>query len=83
MRSGAIERAYEDFQRGRIKRTGLMIHYVIQEVDRGAPIVTQEVGINSDDSLEDVQVSASPENISVFGAFWRLCNCKLSRNYET
>ena len=37
-----------------------MIHYVIQEVDRGTPIVTQEVGINSDDSLEDLQVSASP-----------------------
>ena len=58
-RPGAIERAYEDFQRGRIERTGTLVHYVIQEVDRGTSVVAQEVGINSDDSLEDLQVSGS------------------------
>ena len=36
-----------------------MVHYVIQEVDLGAPIMTQEVEINPDDSLEDLQVSGS------------------------
>lgn len=58
-RLGAIERAYEDFQKGKIKRTGVMIHYVIQEVDRGEPIITQEVEIKSDDRLEDLQVNVS------------------------
>lgn len=29
---GAIERAFADFQDGKIKRTGIMIHYVIREV---------------------------------------------------
>ena len=29
---GAIERAFADFQVGKIKRTGIMIHYVIREV---------------------------------------------------
>lgn len=58
-RLGAIERAYEDFQKGKIKNTGVMIHYVIQEVDRGEPIVTQEVEIKSEDNLEDLRVSGS------------------------
>lgn len=32
-----------------------MIHYVIREVDRGAPIVTQEVPILAQDSLQDLE----------------------------
>ena len=59
MKKGAIERAFEDFQRGKIKRTGVMIHYVIQQVDRGEPIVTQEVEIRPEDSLQDLEVSNS------------------------
>ena len=59
MKLGAIERAYEDFRRKRIERTGVFVHYLVQKVDCGAPIVEQEVGINSDDSLEDLQVSGS------------------------
>ena len=52
---GAIERAFEDFQHGKITRTGLMVHHVIREVDRGAPIITQEVEIRNQDKLEDLQ----------------------------
>lgn len=33
-----------------------MIHYVVLEVDRGAPIVVQEVDIKTGDSLETLQV---------------------------
>ena len=36
-----------------------MVHYVIQEVDCGAPILVQEVEMKSDDKLEDLQVSGS------------------------
>ncbi|KAH0499796.1 hypothetical protein TgHK011_006962 [Trichoderma gracile] len=39
----AIERAYEDLKAGKIKYTGIMVHYVIQEVDRGDPIMIQEI----------------------------------------
>ncbi|KAG5949031.1 hypothetical protein E4U53_006064 [Claviceps sorghi] len=39
----AIERAFEELQAGRLTRTGIMAHYVIDEVDRGAPIVVQEI----------------------------------------
>lgn len=39
----AIERAFDEFKAGRLKRTGIMAHYVIDEVDRGTPILVQEV----------------------------------------
>ena len=39
----AIERAFEEFKTGRLTRTGVMAHYVIDEVDRGAPIMVKEI----------------------------------------
>ncbi|KAI4255619.1 MAG: hypothetical protein L6R42_006640 [Xanthoria sp. 1 TBL-2021] len=51
----AIERAYADFQAGRIQRTGLMVHYVVEEVDRGEPIVVRAVEIREGDGLEDLR----------------------------
>ncbi|KAL7935919.1 formyl transferase [Trichoderma chlorosporum] len=45
----AIERAYEDLKAGKITHTGIMVHYVIQEVDRGEPILTQEIGWEGED----------------------------------
>jgi len=41
--ANAIGRAWEAYQRGEIAVTGVMIHYVISEVDRGEPIVVEEV----------------------------------------
>lgn len=53
--AGAIERAYAAFKLGKTQRTGLMIHYVIAEVDMGPPILTQEVEILPEDSLSDLE----------------------------
>lgn len=39
----AIHRAYAAFQRGEIDRTGVMVHRVVKEVDRGAPVVVREI----------------------------------------
>jgi len=39
----AIERAHEAFMKGDITETGLMIHYVIHDVDMGKPIVVKKV----------------------------------------
>lgn len=52
----AIERAWNDFQNGKLKsgRTGVMVHYVINEVDRGLPIVTREIPCIEGESLEDL-----------------------------
>ena len=38
-----IERAWEEWERGERRKTGVMVHYVIAEVDMGEAIVQQEV----------------------------------------
>ncbi|KAI1760706.1 phosphoribosylglycinamide formyltransferase [Hypoxylon sp. FL1150] len=55
--AGAIDRAYEDFKAGKLQdnTTGIMIHYVIAEVDRGEPILVQKIKIDEGDSLEDLE----------------------------
>lgn len=51
--TNAIERAYEAAQKGEIRRSGIMVHYVIPEVDAGEVIIQAEVAILPTDSLED------------------------------
>lgn len=55
--AGAIERAYNDFKNGKLEddTTGIMIHYVISEVDRGDPIVVREIQCKSSETLEELQ----------------------------
>ncbi|KAF9114246.1 hypothetical protein BGX27_011372 [Mortierella sp. AM989] len=51
----AIERAYEAYQKGEIKHTGVMVHRVIQEVDGGEPLLVKEVEIKPEDDLAALQ----------------------------
>lgn len=51
----AIERAHEAFKDGLIKKTGLMIHWVIAEVDMGQPILVREIPISDHDTLNSLQ----------------------------
>ena len=53
--ANAIERAFEAFQRKEITKTGLMIHYVISEVDMGQPIVVKEVEIKEGETLHELE----------------------------
>lgn len=53
--AGAIDRAYADFQQGKTDHTGVMVHYVVAEVDRGEPILTRRIPINKGDSIEDLE----------------------------
>jgi formyltetrahydrofolate-dependent phosphoribosylglycinamide formyltransferase len=49
----AIERAYEAYQRGDIKHTGVMVHLVPDEgVDNGPVLRQQEIHFRPDESLE-------------------------------
>ena len=49
----AIERAYEAYQRGDIKHTGVMVHLVPDEgVDNGPLLGQQEIHFQPDESLE-------------------------------
>ncbi|KAI8884844.1 phosphoribosylglycinamide formyltransferase [Backusella circina FSU 941] len=51
----AIDRAYEAYQKGEIQHTGIMVHKVIADVDRGAVILKREIPINKEDSLDDLE----------------------------
>ncbi|KAG8936724.1 hypothetical protein FRC02_012006 [Tulasnella sp. 418] len=53
--ANAIQRAYEAFQRGEIKQTGLMIHRVVKEVDRGEPLVVKTVDILPGETEEELE----------------------------
>lgn len=50
-----IERAWAEFEQGTRTKTGIMVHYVITEVDKGEPIVQQEVEITGCKSVEELQ----------------------------
>jgi len=49
----AIERAHQAFMNGEITETGVMIHYVIHEVDMGEPILVKKFPLNhpADDDI--------------------------------
>lgn len=51
----SIQRAYAAFQRGEIDHSGVMVHYVIPEVDAGDVVVMEEVPLETDDTLEDFE----------------------------
>jgi phosphoribosylglycinamide formyltransferase len=51
----AIDEAYQAFQEGKIDKTGIMIHYVILEVDMGEPIVTKEIPMRKGETQDDLE----------------------------
>ena len=51
----AIERAWKAFQEGKIAKTGVMIHYVIEEVDQGEPILVKEIDMFQGESLDALE----------------------------
>ncbi|WWC99521.1 hypothetical protein V866_006424 [Kwoniella sp. B9012] len=53
--ANAIGRAYDAFQNGEIENTGVMVHRVVAEVDRGEPLIVRNVEIKKEDKLEDVE----------------------------
>jgi len=50
--ANAIERAYEAFQKGEITHSGVMVHRVIKDVDRGEPLIVREIKFEQGESLE-------------------------------
>ena len=53
--AGCIKRAWEEFQAGKRTKTGVMVHYVIAEVDLGEPIVQKEVDMQGCKTLEELE----------------------------
>ncbi|OAL48423.1 phosphoribosylglycinamide formyltransferase [Pyrenochaeta sp. DS3sAY3a] len=53
--AGAIERAWRAGRDEGLKRTGVMVHEVIAEVDAGEAIVTAEVELREGEGLEELE----------------------------
>jgi phosphoribosylglycinamide formyltransferase len=53
--AGCIERAWAEFEEGKRRKTGVMVHYVIAAVDEGEPILQREVDMEGCKSLEELQ----------------------------
>lgn len=53
--ANCIEKAWQEYQEGKRRVTGAMIHYVVADVDRGEMIVQQDVQISGCDRLEQLQ----------------------------
>ena len=53
--AGCIQRAWEEFQAGNRTKTGVMVHYVIAEVDLGEVVVQREVGMEGCAGLEELE----------------------------
>jgi formyltetrahydrofolate-dependent phosphoribosylglycinamide formyltransferase len=51
----AIRRAHEAFARREIDRTGVMVHWVVPEVDAGDPIVAEEIPLVEGEGLEALE----------------------------
>ncbi|MDW8316398.1 MAG: phosphoribosylglycinamide formyltransferase [Anaerolineae bacterium] len=51
----AIQRAFEAFRRGEIDHTGVMVHWVVPEVDAGPVIASEVVPILPTDTVDDLE----------------------------
>lgn len=53
--ANAIQRAYDAFQKGEITHSGVMVHRVVKEVDRGQPLVVVTVEIKKGECIEALE----------------------------
>ncbi|QPG73309.1 hypothetical protein FOA43_000619 [Brettanomyces nanus] len=51
----AIERSWEAGQQGKVTKGGCMIHYVIQEVDKGEPLIVKEIPVIKGETVDDYE----------------------------
>ena len=49
----ALERAWADWEAGKTMRTGVMVHYVVREVDMGEPVLQREIAMQAGETFEE------------------------------
>jgi phosphoribosylglycinamide formyltransferase 1 len=79
----AIERAFESYQRGEIKYTGVMVHLVPDEgVDNGPVLTTEIVSINKDDTLESLEARVHQvEHVLLVNTLKKILQEKVTRSH--
>jgi phosphoribosylglycinamide formyltransferase len=80
----AIPRAKEAFERGEVDRTGVMVHRVVAEVDRGKPVCVREVEMRKGETLEQLEerIHAVEHGLIVEGARTVLEELRQARRAE-
>ena len=53
--AGCIQRAWAEFEQGERSETGIMIHYVIEQVDMGQHIVVRDVELRKNETLKQLE----------------------------
>lgn len=51
----AIERSWDAGQKGLVNKGGCMIHYVIEQVDRGQPLIVKEIPVIKGETVDDLE----------------------------
>ena len=52
----SIERAWSESKINKLSKTGVMVHYVVDEIDAGEPIAIEEIIIDPDETLEELKI---------------------------
>ena len=75
----AIDRAFAAFQDGKIRKTGIMVHYVISEVDRGEPILIREIEMTNGETLDELETRIHQNEWQVIVEGTRIASGRLQR----
>lgn len=78
----AIRRTFEAYARGEVEHGGCMVHYVVPEVDVGAPIAQTIVPIQPDDTLETFEARMHTAEHALMVAALRMLCASLSSHTQ-
>lgn len=67
----SIERAFEDYKQGKIKETGVTVHFIDAHLDHGPIIAQQAVPIYPDDTVETLEARVHETEHKLFPATLR------------
>lgn len=79
----SIEDAYAAFTKGLTKKTGVMVHYVIEKLDAGDVIEQLEIPINDNDTLDSLKSKIRYyEKFVLIRAIDKVLNASVIGNYK-
>lgn len=79
----AIERSWKAAQDGTVDKTGIMIHKVIPEVDKGEPVLVKELNVIKGETLEHYEERVhSTEHSAIVEATIKVLETEVKRTFE-
>lgn len=67
----SIERAFDDYKKGKIKETGVTVHFIDAHLDHGPIIAQQAVPIYPDDTVDTLEARVHETEHKLFPATLR------------